>query len=382
MHESEELYPVVISISIPMCSFTAMADKRLTRRSLLQRGAGAAGFVTLGSLAGCGSDGGGNGNGNGNAPGSSQIPASAQAMVQVDAQGMLNDDNIRDVVNKFLEEAAAQGGYTGPQTMEEILSTAESESELDPEGFHSMTMFMKVEGASAAENYAAALMETEWSAQEVIDAGGGMTGDVQEGTYQGVTTYTTTDAMGETSMAADLGDGMFAVGTENAVKDAIDVSTGNGNSLSGDLANYFDQTSGGYMRFASMIPEDQLPNPDNMDFNLPGIQQLRYTSGSFYSQGSSLGVDMNLHFTDSQSATDMSEQVNSLLTLFAGQIDDPTAQEIVDQIEVNTDDQTMTIGYEESVSTLNGYIEQYAAVLFSAGMGGGGFGTASASVSA
>lgn len=365
-----------------MCSFTAMADKRLTRRSLLQRGAGAAGFVTLGSLAGCGSDGGGNGNGNGNAPGSSQIPASAQAMVQVDAQGMLNDDNIRDVVNKFLEEAAAQGGYTGPQTMEEILSTAESESELDPEGFHSMTMFMKVEGASAAENYAAALMETEWSAQEVIDAGGGMTGDVQEGTYQGVTTYTTTDAMGETSMAADLGDGMFAVGTENAVKDAIDVSTGNGNSLSGDLANYFDQTSGGYMRFASMIPEDQLPNPDNMDFNLPGIQQLRYTSGSFYSQGSSLGVDMNLHFTDSQSATDMSEQVNSLLTLFAGQIDDPTAQEIVDQIEVNTDDQTMTIGYEESVSTLNGYIEQYAAVLFSAGMGGGGFGTASASVSA
>lgn len=362
-----------------MCSFTAMADKRLTRRSLLQRGAGAAGFVTLGSLAGCGGDGGGNGNGNGNAPGSSQIPAAAQAMVQVDAQGMLNDDNIRSVVNKFLEEAAAQGDYTGPQTMEEVLSTAESESELSPSGFHSMTMFMKVDGASAVENYLGMLFETDWTAQEMIDAAGGLGADVSEGTYQGVTTYTTTDATGETTMAADLGDGMFALGTENAAKDAVDVSTGNGNALSGDLANYFDQTSGGHMRFASMIPEDQLPE-ESQQMDL-GFQQIRYVSGSFYSQGSDLGVDLSMHTTGSEAASELSTNLEATLNFLSSGVEDPTAQEIIDQIDFSTSESTVTITYAESVSKINTYVEAYAASVFTGGMGGG-FGTASASTSA
>ncbi|QCC49775.1 hypothetical protein [Halapricum salinum] len=359
-----------------------MADKRLTRRTLLQRGAGAAGFVTLGSLAGCGSDGGGNGNGNGNgnAPGSGQIPAAAQAMVQVDAQGMLNDDNIRSVVNTFLEEAAAQGGYTGPQTMEEVLSRAESESELSPQGFNSMTMFMKVEGQNAVENYLGMLFETDWTAQEMIDAAGGLGADVTEGTYQGVTTYTTTDATGETTMAADLGDGMFALGTENAARDAIDVSTGNGDAVSGNLANYFDQTSGGYMRFTSMIPEDQIPDDSGqMDV---GFQQIRYVSGSFYSQGSNLGVDLNLHTTGSEAASELSTNLDAALNFLSSGYDDPTAQEIIDQIEFSTSGPTVTITYAESVSKINTYVEAYAASVFTGGMGGGGFGTANASASA
>lgn len=352
-----------------------MSNEQLTRRTLLQRGAGAAGFVTLGSLAGCGGDdSSGNGNGNGNAPGSGQIPTAAQAMVQVDVQGMLSDQNIRSVVNKFLEEAAAQGSYDGPMTMEDLLSEAEGESELDPQGFHSMTMFMKVEDENAVEEYVGALMETDWTADELISAADGLDEDVEEGSYQGVTTYTSTTE--EDSMAADLGSGTFALGTQTAVEDAIDVSTDNGSALSGDLASYFDRTSGGYMRFASMIPEDQIP--DNANQQLPGMGQIRYTSGSFYSQGSDLGMDMNIHFTDGESASQMSDQLESLLTVMGGQVQDPTAQEVIDQIEFTVDGQTMTITYAESVSQINTYIENYAAAMFGAGMGGGSMSAVSA----
>lgn len=342
-----------------------MSDNQLTRRTLLQRGAGAAGFVTLGSLAGCGGDD-SSGNGNGNAPGSGQIPAAAQAMVQVDVQGMLSDQNVRDVVNKFLEEASAQGGYTGPTTLEEILSTAEGMGEVDPQGFNSMTMFMKTDGQDAVENYLGMIMETDWTAQELIDSAGGLGADVEEGSYQGVTTYT---SAGDDSMAADLGGGTFVLGTENATTDAIDVSTGNGQSLSGDLANYFDQTSGGYMRFASMIPEEEVPE-DTQQFDI-GLQNVRYVSGSFYSQGSNLGMDLNMHTTDSESASQMSESLEGILTFFGSGVEDETAQQILDQIEISASGSTVTISYTESVSQINTYIDNYATEIFGAGMGGG-----------
>jgi len=299
-------------------------------------------------------------------------------MVQVDAQGMLNDQNIRDVVNTFLEEASSQGGYSGPQTMEEILSTAESESELDPQGFNSMTMFMKVEGEMAVENYLGMLFTTDWSFQEMVDAAGGMGADVEEGSYQGVSTYTTTDATGEVTMIGDLGDGSFVLGTQNAVEGAIDVSTGNGNAVSGDLADYFDQTSGGYMRFASMIPQEQVPE-SGQQMNV-GFQNIRFVSGSFYSEGSNLGIDMNLHTNSNESASNLSTNLEAALNFLGSGDQNPTAQEILNQIEFSVNGSTVTISYVESVSKINSYVEQYAASAFTGGMGGGGgFSTASAS---
>jgi hypothetical protein len=294
---------------------------------------------------------------------------------------MLSDQNVRDVVNKFLEEAAAEGQYEGPMTMEEVLSQAEGESELDPSGFHSMTMFMQVEGQAAVEDYLGMLFETDWTAQEMIDAADGLGEDVEEGSYQGVTTYTTTDATGETTMAADLGGGTFALGMQSAVEDAIDVSTGNGNALSGDLSTYFDQTSGGYMRFASMIPEEQIPEGGSGGTSIPGLQQLRYVSGSFYSESSNLGIDINMHTTDSESATDLSSNLDSILAFAAQDIQDPTAQEIVENIEFEASGQTATMSYVESVSQINTYVETYAAAMFSAGMGGGMSSGSSMSVS-
>ncbi|MFB6189304.1 MAG: hypothetical protein ABEI57_05425 [Halapricum sp.] len=363
-----------------------MTDNELSRRTLLRTCAGAAGFAALGSLSGC-SGGGNNGGkttgtqdpsgkttespGSGpNSGGSVDVPAAAQAIVQVNVSETLNDQNIREVVNTFLGQAAKQEGYTGPSTVQEALDSAKQAGDIDPQGLHSMTTYMKVDGTSDVQGYTGILMQTDWTAQQLIDSAENQNADVTKGSYKGVTTYSS-QANGTSGLFAVLGDGTFALGTETAVKDAIDVSTGNADPLSGDLATYFADTNDGHLRFASMVPEDQLPQQDSGQVNIDGLDKLRYLSGSFYSQSSNLGVDINMHTTDEKSASELADSLDALLQTASMTSDNEDVNQIIDQVEFSANGSTATMVYVESVTQIDAYVEKYAAQLFGMSVGGG-----------
>lgn len=364
-----------------------MSDERYTRRTLLRSCAGATGFVALGSLAGCsggdgdGSDGttttGGDttptstptptpGSGPG-AGGSADVPAGAEAIIEIDMQGMIDDQNLRSVANTFLAEAAKQEGYTGPTTVEDALDLGQTAGDVDPEGFNSMTLYMKVDGATAVESYTGMMLHTDLTAEELLDSAEGMGTDLTESSYQGVTTY---ESEGDDGLFAVLGDGTFVAGTETAVKDAIDVSTGNAQPASGEVATHFSNTTDGHFRFASLVPEDQLPD-DSAEINIPALQELRYVSGSFFSQSSNLGININMHTTSSESAADLADDFDALLSTAGMRVEDPDVQQVIDQVEFSASGSTATMAYVESVTQINTYVQQYASQFFGMGVGTG-----------
>lgn len=355
-----------------------MSTDDYTRRDLLKTCAAGSGFVALGSLAGCSDNGGGGGgNGNGNNTGNNNgngsyggvvdVPTGADALIGVDFQSMVSDQNIRSVGNTFLGELSAQQGYQGPSNVDDALDLGQTMGGLNPDDLYGMTMFTQTSGTAAAQQYSGAVMQTGWSESDMISAieSSGTT-NLTESQYRGQTIYQSGSAM-DTGMIGVLGNGNFVIGTEQAVKDQIDVSTGNAQAASGDLSTYFSETNDGHLRFASRIPEDQIPQDSGQ---VQGLQEVRYISGSFYSDGNNLGIDINMHTTTSSAATNLANSVDGLLSFASGSmVENPDAKEVLNQIEVSSSGQTATMSYVESVSTLNSYIETYVSQM--AGMSAG-----------
>lgn len=381
-----------------------MTENTFTRRSFLQAGAATSGTVVLGSIAGCsdssdgtttngtGNGNGGNGNGDdrttsetgngddsGNGTGdttgsgtgdvASIVPQRAEMIVTMDFAGMADDQSIRSVANAFIDQIAEMQGesYQGPTSVDEAFSTAEGASGLDPNSVSSMTLFAELSTSMQSEQYGGAVMSTSLSASDITAAMDESDTQYQQTTYSGKTVYTFDPSQAgetigsgvvETGAMGVLGNGQFAFGTQTVVEDIIDVMAGDASSISGDLANYYGQTRSGYMRFASMIPEGTFEGDSSS--SVPGMSNVQYVTGSFYSGGSTLGIESTLHAADSDSAS----QLSGILQMAVSQMEsDQSSEEVknlIDALTISQDGTAVTINFEDSVDDLEMYARLFA----------------------
>jgi len=355
-----------------------MASREFTRRSLMQKGAAGAGFVALGSLAGCsGGDSGedgtptGTGTPTGDGPGTSGgldpgsiVPARAGAVVSVDIQAMLDDDDLRDVANTALGELAAFGeDNTFPEDVESAIEMAREEVGLDPTGFNEGLLFMEVEPAGTDEEYAGIVMETGWSEDELIgflESEGD--GELEQSEYGGKTIYSAPDS--DDGGMAVLSDGRYVIGSTAVIEDVIDVSNGDGDAIAGELATLYNDTTDGHMEFATVVPDDALTEEDfsTDEITIESVGQIEYMAGSVYKTDSTYGVETSMWAGDA--ASDLADDINAALTL-APQFDDVSDELAtrIEDVEVETSGQTTTMSYEEDIEEVKSYAEEYVGEL-------------------
>jgi hypothetical protein len=259
-----------------------------------------------------------------------------------------------------------------------MLEDAEDESDLDPKKVADMTFFA-TEGEDVPTNaqQAGAIMNTEFTEDELTSAMEDQGTEFSEETHQDTTVYTY--GYDNQNALAALGDGTFAVGDTEAVYGVLDVEAGDQDALSGDLRSQFQNTDDGYLRFAADVPQDQIPT-DQIGQDAPvdtsAFNTVQYVTGSMSTSGDSVTTQMSLVSESSDDAARVSDVIDGALSLYSG-IGNEDVRETIETVEVEQNDDTVTVSFTETVDTLKDRIELLYSMSAGASASASGSGTAS-----
>ena len=349
-----------------------MQQSSPSRRDVLKGTAALASVGAAGALAGCQGggnpfgDGGGGGGGGGGETGSSKpsgsggassrsavVPARANMVAHVDIETLRTDQNLQKLFNAGVEEG------TGTQDIESALQEQGLE-DIDPEQIYDAVFYGEVTetmmgGAGGSEpEYFAFTLFTGFDATTVVDALK-QTSEVEytEGTYNGQTTLESPQEQGFFGVVSA---GVYAFGTEQAVKDSIDVAAGSGDAISGDVKNALTSTKQAPIRFASAVP---LPEEASggAGAGMQVTSEMELMSGSFLYQASGkVGMQFNMHMGSQQAASEAKQSLDQFLSFYKQQAQQQQGGEeltrIMDNVSISQNGSVVSISYEDTVENL------------------------------
>jgi len=311
--------------------------------------------VAMVALSGC-LGGGGNGN-SGDVNVIEFVPNEADGVFHID-MAILEDQTTADLSNALIELNMEQQGesYEGPESYDDIWQEFNqgSDTEFDPRSLNEAVVFGSVPEDSSppagGSQYAAAVLSADLTEDEMVSLVE-QNATVEAGEYEGVPFYTVEPDMGgSNSYMAVIQEGVFSVGEEQAVRDTVDVAQGNADVLSGDLREELDRVRDGYINFAFSIPESAMPSQGGQGSGsqLSAFEKVTVVSGSYYTEGDTMGLSTNMRAGSEGDAQDVSEAVDGIIAL-AGMSFGEEVSGILEPVQVERDGSTVLVTYETTV---------------------------------
>lgn len=341
-----------------------------SRRDVLRAGAGLLATATVTSAAGCTQLGGLTGGGGASAQ-VDRAPGESSSVSYVDVQSILDDEATKRLVNAYLGVASNSEYNDWPADYEAALERVREEASLDPTKLQRLVVFTDFEATVRGEGepFFGTFVDADWTESEVVDALEENGESYTEEEYAGKTVYVS-DSQYSDSRLAVLGDGHYVLGTKAAVEAAVDVESGDGESVGEELMGAFEATrDGSAVRFATEVPEDAIPSrfPVGGDsVELDAFQEVTHTGGALYSTGDQVGFELTLLCASETAAEDVREQTQALITVSKSlESTDEDAEAFLDAIEVSVEGGTnVVVSYEASVDELATRVEAFASDLY------------------
>jgi hypothetical protein len=310
-----------------------------------------------------------------------RVPADVDFVLYVDPN-IGDDQATAALVNGMIDATKDHEGedYDGPDDYEEWLDRAQSnlsddgtELDLDLDELNSVVAYARYDdGDDSADGdseatYGAVLVDSEWDEADFVDAVG-QNGSLVETDYRGYTLYEPADgddAENETWVGV-LEEGVYVVGTEAAVTDAIDVDRGGSDAFSGELRAAYDDTRSGdntYLKFAGRLPDEDELGTGGMqltDDRFGAIKSISVVSGSYYTTDSEVGMQLRFVTGSSGDASDLASFFEFGVTLANQSVASDEAREMLDDAEVEQDGDTVTVTFQSPVEEV---VEAYDALL-------------------
>jgi hypothetical protein len=297
------------------------------------------------------------------------VPEDVDVVMYMDP-GVAEDETTADLVNGLINISKDQQGefYSGPDDYEAVMEQAESNSSLDIDDLNSVTVYGKYpDNASstvgmAQDSYVGVLVNSEWSEAEFMNEVENGT-DYEEDEYEGRTIYeqTSASAAGTEGYIGVLGDGQYVIGTEDAVEDAIDVETGSMDPFSGDLRTAYDDTRSGentYLKFAANFPEEETLEQAGTGVasseQFTAVTNIAAMSGSYYTDGDGIGMQMRLETGNEDDADDLAALVDGGVTTVKQSARTNETQRLLDEVEVSRDGTVVKMTFESPVDRIVG----------------------------
>jgi len=301
-------------------------------------------FVVL--AAGCSGGGGGGGDG-----AVDSVPADVNGVVYLDGS-IATDRATTELMNGLIEMSDQQMAPDDPSNWDEVLEEAESESDISIEDFDSATLFFRggtdIDTGDVGEEYAGMIVESDWAWEDIVAAADGDMDDVEEQTYNGVTVYVDS-AEGNEGWVADFGDGSFAFGTENAVKDVIDTREGDADSFGGDLRDAYDSAGDGLMKVAVDLSEESIGAND------PTTPEVSVMTMSYSSSGSEMQFSAQMTVPSEEDAEEFANTLS--FGLNAVTQEDPELSALAENLEIDNDGNRITMDYSITTDELLDQLE-------------------------
>lgn len=327
------------------------------------------------------------------------VPADVDVVVTFE-QSLVTDGTTRalgEALTELSEEARDADSGSG-------LGKFENETGLDPKKVRQVTVFgrygdalgdgdaglstdgevatgadrrsLASDGDRSERAYAGAVVATEWSTADVETALRRSDVDYNRTTIAGKTVYeptsnATSENAPEEATAADdtvawigvVDDGTYVVGSEQAVRDAIEVAAGERSAFGGELRDVYDATRDGHVTFAMRVPTDRLPDRESGSIDAGSYNEIRLVSGVYYTTGDVVGMQMRLRTNDTTAAKDLENIGNATVSLVTIRTDNETAKETLRNVTFDREGATVVVTFEESVAHLEklfAYLQSYA----------------------
>lgn len=296
------------------------------------------------------------------------VPEGVDVVVYADP-GVAQDQTTADLMNGLIDVSKrTEAAYDGPDDYQELLENASAEAELDVEALNGVAMY----GAYPEENesdiedgYFAMRIDSDWGEDEFVESFNDTEFEQRE--YEGYTVYVEQrehdedrpDYLRDDSPLTWIGvvaDGQYVVGTEQAVKDGIDVERGELDTFGGDLRTEYDNTREGYVRFAATVPRDRIPD-SGMSRQFSAVRDIEVVSGSYYTEGDEIGMEARLTTGSESDADDLQSITDGAVATGKQMARTNESAALLDNAEVVQDGTVVVITFQSPVEDILAAVE-------------------------
>lgn len=307
-----------------------------------------------------------------------QVPEDVDMVAHAEVGTMLSDAGIRRLVDTTLEAQSELPYYDGPSDFEEGLDQFEDEAGLDPSKVETVTAFSEYNNrGEGVSEYSGVIIQADWDEDDLIDAFEEEGTELDDTDYEGYTVYEPESDF-VTTWVGVLSDGEYVIGTEDAVKDVIDVRRGEEDAVDGDLKSVYSDLRSGQAKFAFRVPTAQVPDEEigqgAAAISTGPLRDVEYVSGVYYRDGDTVGSVTVLYAEDADAAMDVADVLDGSLSLVRGMTTEDDFKDALRDVEVEREDDTVVITAEKTVDSLEGLIQKFYERQFGGGGGGGGGG--------
>ncbi len=313
-----------------------------------------------------------------------RVPGEADTVVYVDP-GVVSDPTTKRIVNATLEPFAATESYEGPADYGELRAEYGNETgddELSLSKLDSVMIYGATARNESGERYYGVIIDSGWDDSNFVETVQNDS-DLSETTYEGYTVYVNESADDEQAdLLGVLGEGLYVLGTEAAVEDAIDVDRGAGESVSGDLRQTYRNTRDGYIQFATSFEASEVNNS-----TLPGsaggysrervrdISEDTHTvAGSYYTDGDTIGFETRFGTDGDDTASDLTNLVDAGVVRAKNNATNESVVSVYDAVDVTQDGSDAVLRIEVDSGTvaeaIQSTVEPFARLLASFSQGG------------
>lgn len=287
-----------------------------------------------------------------------QVPSGVDTVVHVD-MAIVTDEKTRKLANAAAESAPTPGAASNVSASESMF---ENETGLDPRAADEVVVFGKrsPSGQLGSTEYVGVIVHADWNEQAVVNAStSDSTVDYTQTTYGGKTVYRPVEEpeFGTADWMAIIGDGQFVFGSEQVVKDTIDVVNGDEDSFDGQLRTAYDETRDGLVTFATTVPSEQIPDSSAAQVDVSQYRAVQTVTGVYYTSSNAAGFETRMTATDTERARDVADVTDGAISIATGYTENATAKESLRSITVEREDDTVVVSYEESVDSVEELVE-------------------------
>lgn len=277
------------------------------------------------------------------------VPGDVDYVGHVDYEAYRGQDpEVRATTREALSFQSLVVFYDGPAFLDSL--AFENDTGLDRSALRSVTYFGRGNGS-----YGAQVVRADWETAAVIEAVEAERNvTLTEETHSGRALYVAENG----SLAVAVLPEGYAIGDPAAAREAVDVSAGDVDPVSGRLREAFERESG-YVRYAFRFDPGKVPDAPLVQTD--SFEAIRVVSAGYYTDGTAegaatadadngtrMGVAINLTVADRNAADRVRSMLNSGLTLYRTQVAGSDLGRELERVELATTERRVTVTYEST----------------------------------
>ena len=283
------------------------------------------------------------------------VPQGANLIAEIQVSRIVDDQDLRDAYTKADKEPGQ------PQTVEEALDELVEETGIDLRDFSRAVIFADITAMEQAD-YLGCIFEGIFDEKQFIDNMEEEAGEeFTTSDYKGYKLYI--DKEDEFGIAF-LSDEMLLLGTTKAVKDAIDVSKGERQQVSGILLETYNRLGDALIKFACEFPEEAWETieesvPGDIPISLEVFANIDIIGFALNKEAETITVRITPHFLSTDSAQDARDTLSGAIMLSRATLEAPEIKELLRKVKVTLNDSWVTIALEITLSELEQLTETF-----------------------